>query len=579
MTTAEDQKNQLFSDYATFFKALLPGSLGFAFHDHRGQLFWSDRAVLSAQSDDVYQYSLKQVLDHPDVPVDHACVELPQNTAFIFRLTNGEGVVLGAVAAFVNHQMAVIPYETCQEKLGPAIRSVANDFSMRLQLVSGKSTGGDGQSESHGGGEENFLRLLNHKARSRGLCHETIRQIVELTVEHLDLDGAVFVQPERGINIVAGEHPVSGTEAEFAYEGLQDIAAENPTDVASALSNRAKPDPKSKSRSWPILENDNRLVGAVILSRKSSSAEFGDHVAAMAGFVAATIEHVIERSFDRLTGLINWSGFEAQLKTACEPEAPNSVLMYLDIDQLHVVNDTFGRDAGDEVLCSFAEILNKRLPGQLITRVTGGSFAALLSNISLDEVESAAGDICTAFRNLDYASGDKTIRSSVSIGIAVVTPGDVASGGPMMSAQIACQAAKDRGRGRYELYQASDASIVRRMDELSLVGSIRSAIEGERMVLVGQPIVRVEDPGRMDHYEILVRMLDSDGKELEPSEFLGAAAGKTHPHSSLWRERPRDMEAVGELAAEPALGIRPVAEGHPAAHPVPFRGIAGALLC
>jgi len=90
-------------------------------------------------------------------------------------------------------------------------------------------------------------------------------------------------------------------------------------------------------------------------------------------------------------------------------------------------------------------------------------------------------------------------------------------------AQVACQAAKERGRGRCEMYQSSDASIVRRMDDLNLVGSIRSAIEGGRLVLYAQPIIKLKGTANFSHYEILVRMLDSAGNALEPSEFLGTA--------------------------------------------------------
>jgi len=73
------------------------------------------------------------------------------------------------------------------------------------------------------------------------------------------------------------------------------------------------------------------------------------------------------------------------------------------------------------------------------------------------------------------------------------------------------------------MYLSSDASIVRRMDELSHVGSIRSAIEGGRLVLYAQPIVRLTGTSNFSHYEILVRMLDADGNALEPSKFLGTA--------------------------------------------------------
>jgi Amt family ammonium transporter len=93
----------------------------------------------------------------------------------------------------------------------------------------------------------------------------------------------------------------------------------------------------------------------------------------------------------------------------------------------------------------------------------------------------------------------------------------------LVPAQVACQTAKERGRGRCELYQSSDVSIVRRIDELNLVGSIRNAIEGGKLVLYAQPIVKINGESRFKHYELLVRMLDANGVSMEPSDFLGTA--------------------------------------------------------
>jgi EAL domain-containing protein (putative c-di-GMP-specific phosphodiesterase class I) len=91
-------------------------------------------------------------------------------------------------------------------------------------------------------------------------------------------------------------------------------------------------------------------------------------------------------------------------------------------------------------------------------------------------------------------------------------------------AQVACQAAKERGRGRVELYQQGDASIIQRLDDIHQVGHIRSAIENNRMTLVAQPIVAIQ-PGKTAayYYEVLVRLIDSDGAHVMPADFFSAA--------------------------------------------------------
>ena len=89
--------------------------------------------------------------------------------------------------------------------------------------------------------------------------------------------------------------------------------------------------------------------------------------------------------------------------------------MYLDIDQLDVVNDTFGRDTGDEILRSFSAILRNELLPHTITRVSSDSFAALLGNCAVEEAEILAKEICIRLRDLDYASGAHNFTGKTSV--------------------------------------------------------------------------------------------------------------------------------------------------------------------
>jgi EAL domain-containing protein (putative c-di-GMP-specific phosphodiesterase class I) len=88
---------------------------------------------------------------------------------------------------------------------------------------------------------------------------------------------------------------------------------------------------------------------------------------------------------------------------------------------------------------------------------------------------------------------------------------------------VACGAAKDRGRGRVEVYEAADESIIQRFDNIRLVGQIRNAIESDRLMLVAQPIMPVRENTANPYCEVLVRFLDDEGRQMSPAEFLSAA--------------------------------------------------------
>jgi diguanylate cyclase (GGDEF)-like protein len=198
-------------------------------------------------------------------------------------------------------------------------------------------------------------------------------------------------------------------------------------------------------------------------------------------------------------------------------------LMYFDLDQLHVINDTFGREAGDRILRGFGDILRNQLDGHTVARVTSDSFAALISDCALSDGEQFGKLICKQLHSLEFNNGSKAHRPTVSIGIASLDPSNPEANDALAHAQVACQAAKDRGRDRVEIYHTADASIIRRMDDISLIGALRNAVEQGQLVLYAQPIIPVKGRCADKHYELLVRLLDENGTPIEPSKFLGTA--------------------------------------------------------
>ena len=213
-------------------------------------------------------------------------------------------------------------------------------------------------------------------------------------------------------------------------------------------------------------------------------------------YVVASIEDVITRDYDSLTGLMSWSLFETQLIEASHGiVGENNICLYFDIDQMHVINETFGRDTGDELLIAFARLLRERFGNHLMTRITGDRFATLLVGVDIDSACEQAEEITRCFHELEYARGDQVLRPTVSVGIGPVTGESKVASAALAPAQVACQAAKERGRGRVESYQQGDKSIIQRLDDIHQVGHIRSAIENDRVMLVAQPIVAMQ-PGK-----------------------------------------------------------------------------------
>ena len=127
----------------------------------------------------------------------------------------------------------------------------------------------------------------------------------------------------------------------------------------------------------------------------------------------------------------------------------------------------------------------------------------------------------------------------------------------LASAEIACKAAKDRGRNRVEIYADGDQSIVRRYTDLTLVGTVRSALLDQRFRLEAQPIVPLNGAPPHPKYELLLRMTDEAGNSVPPDKFLSRRRALPARAGDRSLGRPpchRDAEAASpsSLAAQQA---------------------------
>jgi len=515
---ANTEKNQVFGDYAAFLHALLPQAQAFMFHDRHARLFWHDNSPDTSQLTDEFHKTLKRILEQGDLPGDMARLPLRDCVAYLVRLVSDSGKTLGVLTALADRDIGNMSHKFCADLLKPALRSMERELSLRVHLLDANRLISNQDSEYE------YLRGIGEISRSKVLCEAALNDILDMTIKQLSLDGATFFAPGHSLLISAGDSPADRTQLDLIHDSFQDRVRDSEGDAFSALHNRPEPDAKDRNRSWPVLENGQELAGVLVLSRSAGSWNGDTRAVSIGGFVSSTVEHLLERSFDPVTGLMTWPGFEQALSEARSDNSDEHSVLYLDMDQLHVLNDTLGRENGDQALRELGAIVRRILPGHPATRVTSDSFAVLLLNTDAETACQLSAEICAELESLEYTADGQSFRPTASIGVAVFDDRECgAASSLLVPAQIACQAAKDRGRNRVELYESGDQSIMRRMDDLNQVGSIRSAIEGGRLVLFAQPIEPVSGNRDVAYHELLVRMLDTSGQPVPPSEFMGAA--------------------------------------------------------
>jgi len=251
-------------------------------------------------------------------------------------------------------------------------------------------------------------------------------------------------------------------------------------------------------------------------------------------------EMIYLASHDALTGLINRREFEVRLKRAirgARGERRHHVLLYLDLDEFKVVNDTCGHLVGDEMLKQITALLRSRVRrSDILARLGGDEFGVLLEDCPLDQARGIAEEMRSTVREFRFCWRDQIFEVGVSIGLVPIDSdsGDLAH--VLSAADAACYVAKDSGRNRVHEYEIDDTLVAERYGEMQWIHRIHRSFEDKRFRLFYQLIQPIggESGARDLLCEVFIRMLDPNGKIIEPSAFI-AAAERYHLITSIDR--------------------------------------------
>ncbi len=266
----------------------------------------------------------------------------------------------------------------------------------------------------------------------------------------------------------------------------------------------------------PLLDRHGAVIGGVMVFRDVTATH------RMAQRITWAATH------DSLTGLVNRREFESRVEAALL-SARNSnvhhVLCYLDLDQFKVVNDSCGHAAGDAMLKQLAGLLQTRLrESDTLARLGGDEFGVLLQGCALDRAQLIAADLLAAVRDHRFPWQGKPFAVGVSIGLVAINSATGSRADLFSAADTACYTAKEQGRNRVCVFQSSDADMAQRRTDMGWAARLSQALEDERLVLHYPPYLALgEHSAGGQHIEILLRLIDEDGKLVAPGSFIPAA--------------------------------------------------------
>lgn len=532
--------------YGQLLKMLLPRALNIAIYDRAGALLWTADGCESDALHQLVEDEIANALIAQSDQIQHAAQgDQTQQAAQsdhgphsgVLHTLDGENAYVFPLRAHARlHGVAVI---TIGERAGQAMRSVDSTFALlrpALEVLTRELANQynlDVLQKDLRARDGDLALLMGEGGATQQLQNtDDFNVLLQNCIQHLRCPLGALLIPDKNIALFrTGEGVPPGTGADVLNRTHRHLLALTQVQRHSVVLNKpiaAGPmaNLPYKILACPVYYGGHHVAGVLTIFKPNSQHDFSLREIRIVELLARRVTHVLQNAYDHSTGLLTRPALEkrtAAILANAKKDLAHCVV-YVDIDRLHVINETFGMHVGDEVIHRIGEAIRSNIkPSMAASRISGDRFALFLPNTDVHQAHQLADVLCQSIGRVDYRLGEKTVELSASFGVAPLSATEHPLSHALASAEAACKAAKDRGRGRVEIYQDADHSIIRRVEDVVLIGAVREAIEHDRFRMDAQPIVELHDGDHQQRYELLIRMLDASGELITPEKFLLAA--------------------------------------------------------
>lgn len=366
--------------------------------------------------------------------------------------------------------------------------------------------------------------LYNDKERAETTLHSINEAVVTTS-----LNGTIQYINTSASNMVGLSRDDCFQRSVSDILKLHDENSEEPVELPTAVIVRGK----TIQMAEIVLTDSKQRTSSVELSGAPIKNREGVVTGAVWVIRDVTESHELSKQLsfqarhDSLTGLVNRSEFEHQLKQLLRDAKANKqchAILFMDLDQFKIVNDTCGHMAGDKLLKDLTHQLQARIRStDTLARLGGDEFGVLLRTCSIDKAFQVANQLRQVVQDFRFIWEEKSFLVTISIGIVSVTESSDNIANLLSAADTAMYTAKDKGRNRIVVFEGDDTEAMKKHGEMQWVTRITQAYEQDRFQLFFQPIVPVQQNNKNIHHEILLRMLDDENNIVPPMAFIPAA--------------------------------------------------------
>jgi len=354
--------------------------------------------------------------------------------------------------------------------------------------------------------------LLMRELKKGGITPEYVR---------VDSEHTLRQALKKHWDLVITDHNMPGFSSEEALDVVKSEGLDAPVIIVSGTIGEEAAVRAMRAGAHDYIMKDNlaRLLPAIQREMKEAGVRYARKKAEQ------SLHHMAYH--DALTDLVNRREFDGRLRSAlvsAKERGLSHMLLYLDLDQFKIINDTCGHIAGDELLKQISRILSRHIrESDTLARLGGDEFGILLESCSQQHAMELAETLREEVRGFKFVWGSTPFVVSLSIGVVLVTKAYANTAEILSHADIACYAAKDRGRNTVQVYQVQDVDMQRRQSEMQWTSRLRAALENNQFFLCHQPMFCLADEKNDEiHTEFLLRLQDGD-EVVYPGAFIPAA--------------------------------------------------------
>ncbi|MBV9696273.1 MAG: GGDEF domain-containing protein, partial [Gammaproteobacteria bacterium] len=375
------QPGARFDPYVRLIRSLLPRTTSIAMFGTAGELVWSTDTMAGPDLINAIDDALLGANTHPDSPGQLRILEGNQ-PVLLCPLRDEAKKLLAMVAVLTRAEERRAPeFKFSHQLIAPALECLRRELTAQTTIAE--------LNQTVGGLDKDLALLL-----AQGItepppggadgAHE-LQMLLQQTIEHLRAVTGALLVPEKNVTLVraaAGRSP----DTNFLMRAHRKLLAQTQTQSELLVLNETQSPTAPEAFPYRVLcgalrSRAGRHLGLMTLVREASTEPFSERDAHIAAILARKAIGVIESSYDALSGLYTRAAFEPRVRSMLsERKAAQSwSVLYIDVDQLHALNEKSGMHVGDAALGQLGELIRKRLPpGAFGARISGDRFVVLL---------------------------------------------------------------------------------------------------------------------------------------------------------------------------------------------------------